>query len=53
MEYRIKITEILEKTIPVKANSFVEAMDIVKGKYRNEEIILSANDYVTTKFTEV
>lgn len=53
MEYRIKITEILEKTIPVKANSFVEAMDIVKEKYRNEEIILSANDYVTTKFTEV
>ena len=46
MEYRIKITEILEKTIPVKANSFVEAMDIVKEKYRNEEIILSANDYV-------
>lgn len=53
MEYRIKITEILEKTIPVKANSFVEAMDIVKEKYRNEEIILSANDYVTTKFTEI
>ena len=53
MEYRIKITEILEKTIPIKANSFVEAMDIVKEKYRNEEIILSANDYVTTKFTEV
>lgn len=53
MEYRIKITEILEKTIPVKANSFIEAMDIVKEKYRNEEIILSANDYVTTKFTEV
>ena len=53
MEYRIKITEILEKTIPVKANSFVEAMDIVKEKDRNEEIILSANDYVTTKFTEI
>ena len=53
MEYRIKITGILEKTIPVKADSFVEAMDIVKEKYRNEEIILSANDYVTTKFTEI
>lgn len=53
MEYRIKITEILEKTIPVKADSFIEAMDIVKEKYRNEEIILSANDYVTTKFTEI
>lgn len=53
MEYRIKITEILEKTIPVKADNFVEAMDIVKEKYRNEEIILSANDYVTTKFTEI
>ena len=53
MKYRIKITEILEKTIPVKANSFIEAMDIVKEKYRNEEIILSANDYVTTKFTEI
>lgn len=53
MEYRIKITEILEKTIPVKADNFIEAMDIVKEKYRNEEIILSANDYVTTKFTEI
>ena len=53
MEYRIKITEILEKTSPVKADSFVEAMDIVKEKYKNEEIILSADDYVSTKFTEV
>ena len=53
MKYNIKITEILEKTIPIKADSFVEAMDIVKEKYRNEEIILSENDYVTTKFTEI
>ena len=53
MKYKIKITEVLEKTISINANSFVEAMDIVKEKYKNEEIILSANDYASTKFTEV
>ena len=53
MKYKIKITEILEKSIPINANSFVEALDIVKEKYKNEEIILSADDYVSTKFTEV
>ena len=53
MKYKIKITDLLEKTIPINANSFVEAMDIVKEKYKNEEIILSVDDYVSTKFTEV
>lgn len=53
MKYKIKITEVLEKLIPISANSFVEAMDIVKEKYKNEEIILSTDDYVSTKFTEV
>ena len=53
MKYKIKITEVLEKSIPINANSFVEAMDIVKEKYKNEEIILSEDDYVSTKFTDV
>lgn len=53
MKYKIKITEVLEKSIPINAHSFVEAMDIVKEKYKNEEIILSTDDYVSTKFTEV
>lgn len=53
MKYKIKITEVLEKIIPVKANSLVEAIDIIKEKYKNEEIILSADDYVSTKFIEV
>ena len=37
MKYKIKITEVLEKSIPINANSFVEAMDIVKEKYKNEQ----------------
>lgn len=53
MKYKIKITEVLEKIISINANSFVEAIDIVKEKYKKKEIILSADDYVSTKFTEV
>lgn len=52
MKYYIKIREILEKTIPIDADDEMEAFDIVKDKYRKEQIVLGAGDYVTTEFLD-
>lgn len=52
MKYFVKITETLEKVVPVKADNVNEALKIVKEQYRNEQIILTADDYKSTEFTE-
>lgn len=51
--YSIEITETLQRTVDVEADSYYEALDIVREKYKNEEIILnSENSLVETKFEE-
>ena len=45
MLYHIKVEEILEKTIPVTANSLTDAIAIVQDRYKNEEIVLTASDF--------
>lgn len=48
--YAIKIRESLEKIVLVKANELVEAIEKVKSAYKNESIILTADDYTDTEF---
>lgn len=43
--FDIEITETLQKSVRVLATSSQEAMRIVKGRYMNSEIVLSAGDY--------
>lgn len=50
--YKVQITEKLQKTIEVEANSEQEAMDIVESKWSDGDIILTADDY-TDKELEV
>ena len=49
-KYIIEITETLQKQIEIEANSKEDALKLAKNKYRNEEIILDSENYVTTDF---
>ena len=46
--FKIEITETLQKVIEVSASSLDEALEIIKNKYNNEDIVLDSNDYVDT-----
>jgi hypothetical protein len=50
-EYSVRITETLEQTVTVKANSAAEARKIVEDQWRNSDHILDADDYVGVTFT--
>lgn len=50
--FKIKITERLEKICDTEANSLDEAIDIVRNKYSNEKIILYPEDFVEVIFEE-
>lgn len=50
MEYKVRITEHLEKDIFVEAETKEEALEEVKRRYHNGEIILDADNYTDTKF---
>lgn len=47
-EYDITIEETLLKIVKVYALTYEDALDIVKGKYDKEEIVLDTTDYVET-----
>lgn len=49
-EYDVKITELLEKTVTVQAQSKEEAMEQVQKGYYNSEHILDAENFVEVKF---
>ncbi len=48
--FNIEITETLQKTISVEANSEEEALRIIRKKYSDEEIVLDESDLITTHF---
>ncbi|MBX7240817.1 MAG: DpnD/PcfM family protein [Bacteroidia bacterium] len=50
--YKIEIKEILALVVEIKAKSVDEALEIVKQKYKNEEIILSADQCVAVEINE-
>ena len=49
-QYDVEITETLQITISVEANSREEALTKVKEKMRNEEVVLDSNDYIDTEY---
>lgn len=51
-KYAVEITETLNKIVVVKADSFAEAKEMVEDAYYNNKIILTADNYVETNFTE-
>lgn len=44
-DYKVEITETLSKSFYVNAESLEEAEDIIREKYNNCEIVLTADDY--------
>lgn len=51
--YKIEITETLQKQIEVEASSKEEAERIVKERYLNEKIVLSSSDHIETKISAI
>jgi len=48
MRFEVTVTEILERTFVVEAESIETGLQFINDKYSNEEIVLDADDYVTT-----
>lgn len=44
--FKVTIEEVLSKTIIIEADNINEAYNMIKLKYRNEEIVLDANDFI-------
>lgn len=49
-KYVVSVYETLNKNIEVEAEDESDAIKKVKEKYNNQEIILSADDYLDTEF---
>ena len=49
MKYIIEITETLQRQIEVEAQNESEAINLIKEKYKNEEIILSEEDFIDSE----
>ena len=51
MKYRIEIIETLSRTIEIEADSEESAVEKVRQKYQNCDIILDASDYLETEIS--
>lgn len=45
MKFKIKVTEILSRTITVEADTEEKAIVVVSDMYKNEEIVLDYSDF--------
>lgn len=50
MEYNVIVEETLSRIVKVKANNEDEAKYKAKKMYRNQEIVLVAEDFLNVKF---
>lgn len=48
--YDVTITEILQKTVSIRANSHTEAEEIAEGKWNKEKYVLTSDDFVEARF---
>lgn len=51
MKYRVEIIETLSRTIEIEAKSEENAVEKVRRKYQNCDIILEASDYQETEIS--
>lgn len=51
MNYYVTISELLEREIEIEANSVEEAHEEAFRKYKEQEIVLNADDYQGTEIT--
>ena len=50
-KYRIEVIEVLRRIVETEAENEYDAVEIVRQKYRNCDIILDASDYVETEIS--
>ena len=50
MKYKVQITETLTREVYVEADNLEDAQQIVEDKYRNQEIVLDADDFTFVDF---
>lgn len=50
--FKIEIQEVLSRIVEIESNNSEEAIATAKEMYRNEEIVLGSEDYVTTEIKE-
>lgn len=50
--FMVEIKETLAKVIEVQAESIEQAISIVDELYKNEKIVLDANDFIDTEIKE-
>lgn len=48
MFYTVIVREVLEREVKVKANDIEEAFDKVEEQYDDEDIVLDAEDHIST-----
>ena len=48
-KYKVEIKETLQRVIEVQAQSAKDAIELIRQKYKKEEIVLSENDYISTE----
>ena len=49
MNFKVEITETLQKIVEIDADNEEAAIKMAKHLYRNEEIVLDYSDYVDTE----
>ena len=52
-QYKVEITEILQKIIEIKAENKEDALHKAMKMYKNEEVILDNNDFIDVNFKNV
>lgn len=52
-KYRVEITETLQYQEVISARNEQEALDKLKEKYRNEDIVLGAENHTNTEFSVI
>ena len=50
-EYNVRITETLEQTVTVQAESAAQAREIVEREWRNSDHVLDSDNYTGVTFT--
>ena len=48
--FKVEITETLQRTVEIKAESEQSAIEKVKDMYRNEDIVLGYEDFIENDF---
>ena len=47
--YKFEITEILQRTVCIAATDEKEAYEIIKRKYKEEDIVLDSSDFIESE----